>query len=320
MRKNKFVAFFLCGLILISFSSCKKKESGDINISLIVKSSDSDFWQNVKNGADSAATEYNVEVKFSAPENEEDYSSQNELISRAVKSGADAIILSAIDYEENAKAVNRAAANGVKTVVIDSNVNSSQTYMFIGTDNIKAGIKAAEAATDGFAPESEIRIGIVKCYESTDNIKQREQGFKDFIKTVDNAEICAYENSLSNTESAEKAAEKIMSEYPEVNVLVGFNEWTTLGIGNAIKKQNMSQSVRGIGFDTNIISVGMLETGEMDALIVQNPFAIGYLGVKYAAEAVQGKESEKEIFTDTTVVTKENMFDSEIQKIIFKFN
>lgn len=38
--------------------------------------------------------------------------------------------------------------------------------------------------------------------------------------------------------------------------------------------------MRGIGFDSNVISVGMIETGEMDALIVQNPFAIGYLGVK----------------------------------------
>ena len=63
----------------------------------------------------------------------------------------------------------------------------------------------------------------------------------------------------------------------------------------------------------------MLETGEMDALIVQNPFAIGYLGVQSAHRLLNGKTLEPETVTETTAVTAENMFDSDIQKILFKF-
>ena len=57
----------------------------------------------------------------------------------------------------------------------------------------------------------------------------------------------------------------------------------------------------------------------MDALMVQNPFAIGYLGVRSAAELLSGKEIEPQIITSTTVITKDNMFDEENQRILFKF-
>ena len=63
----------------------------------------------------------------------------------------------------------------------------------------------------------------------------------------------------------------------------------------------------------------MLETGEMDALIVQNPFAIGYLGVKNAAALADGKKTESVMYTETTIITKENLFDEDSQKVLFHF-
>ena len=63
----------------------------------------------------------------------------------------------------------------------------------------------------------------------------------------------------------------------------------------------------------------MIETGEMDALIVQNSFAIGYLGVKNAADLIDGKDTENEIITDTYTITKQNLFDEDSQKILFHF-
>ena len=62
----------------------------------------------------------------------------------------------------------------------------------------------------------------------------------------------------------------------------------------------------------------MLESGEMDALLVQNPFAIGYLGVQSAVELLSGIKIESKIKTSTTVITRENMFDNENQRILFR--
>ena len=114
----------------------------------------------------------------------------------------------------------------------------------------------------------------------------------------------------------------MLKEHPEINVLVGFNELMTLGIGNAMKNLSLSGKISAIGFDTNVESVGMLETGEMSALIVQNPFAIGYLGVKNAADIVNGKLPSNERLDETTnviTVTKDNMFNDDVQKVMFHF-
>lgn len=77
----------------------------------------------MKNGALSAATEYNVNVTFEGPENEEDYNAQNKMIENAVSNNVGVIILSAIDFEKNADAVQKAINSGIKVITVDSDVD-----------------------------------------------------------------------------------------------------------------------------------------------------------------------------------------------------
>ena len=319
MNPKKIVSLVLAFSMTVCLCACSKTDSKKY-IAVITKAVNSDFWHNVNNGVLSAATEYNVTVTFEGPENEEDYNAQNALIEAAVKNGADAIVLSAIDYNNSVDTVNAAVREGVKVVTIDSDVNSDAVSLFIGTDNIAAGKEAGKAAVDGFSADSEIIIGLVNYNANTDNGNQREKGFREYIGTVSNARIAASVTAESNEESATAAAEKLLKQNPRINVIVGFNEWMTLGVGNAVKNLGLSKKVRSVGFDSNLISVGMLETGEMDALIVQNPFAIGYLGIEKAAALISGESlPSREIYTDVTTVTKENIFDNDIQKILFRF-
>ena len=316
--KTRILSIILA-LLLPCLLSCSS-QSGKKEIYVIVKSTGSDFWHSVEDGVNAAATELNVSVTFEGPENEEDYERQNEMIRRAVENGADAIVLSAIDYEKNASAVDEAVRAGVKTVTIDSDVDSSLVEMFIGTDNYAAGEKAAAAVYEMFGTKEAIRIGIVNCYESTANVTQREEGFRAYVNALPNAEIVGTVHVNSNTQSAVIGTKTIMEQHPEINVLIGFNEWTTLGVGTVIRDEGLKDSVHGIGFDTNIVSIDMIESGEMDALVVQNSFAIGFLGVRYAESILNGEAPDtNELFTDVTVVTRENLFDDEVQKILFRF-
>ena len=319
MKFKSILCLLLCAVLLFTFSACSGTSHDKKYIVVIFKSIGSDFWNNVESGVSSAATENNVTVKIQSPENEEDYIAQNYLINMAVEDGADAIVLSAIDYDKSADTVTKAARSGVKIVTIDSDVGSPLVDMFIGTDNVAAGKMAGQAAVNGFSDGEKIYIGLVNYNQGTDNGQRREEGFRQFVSTVKNAEITAAVNVDSNTESATAGAVEMLRENPKINVIVGFNEWTTLGVGNAIKQLGLSEKVRGIGFDTNVVSIGMLETGEMDALIVQNPFAIGYLGVQNAAALADGKKTESVMYTETTIITKENLFDEDSQKVLFHF-
>ena len=85
------------------------------------------------------------------------------------------------------------------------------------------------------------------------------------------------------------------------------------------RELGLQDTVRGVGFDNNVVSVGMLETGEVDTLIVQNSYAMGYLGVETAYKLINGYSIKDTIYTDTIAVDKENMYDEECQRRLFAF-
>lgn len=321
--KKTLVVFAVVLSLVFCFAGCtgSNLSSKSKTVAVITKGSDSDFWNDVKNGAFSAATEYNIDITFEGPDSEEDYESQNKMIENAVSKNVGAIVLSAIDYEKNAPAVQKAIDKGIKVITVDSDVDADGKELFIGTDNVSAGKKAAEQAIELCKNEKSVNIGIVNYGENTENGKQRLKGFTDYIDKVKNAKVVASVNVESNAESATLGAKQLIEENKEINVLIGFNEWSTLGVGYAIKELNLKDEVFGIGFDSNVNCVGMLETGEIDTLIVQNPFSMGYLSVSKAAEfLLDNVKTDGEIETDTYVVNRKNMFSPDIQKILFSFS
>lgn len=321
--KKTLVAFAVVFSLIFCFAGCtgSNLSSKSNTVAVITKGSDSDFWNDVKNGAFSAATEYNIDITFEGPDSEEDYESQNKMIENAVSKNVGAIVLSAIDYEKNAPAVQKAIDKGIKVITVDSDVDADGKELFIGTDNVSAGKKAAEQAIELCKNEKSVNIGIVNYGENTENGKQRLKGFTDYIDKVKNAKVVASVNVESNAESATLGAKQLIEENKGINVLIGFNEWSTLGVGYAIKELNLKDEVFGIGFDSNVNCVGMLETGEIDTLIVQNPFSMGYLSVSKAAEfLLDNVKTDGVIETDTYVVNRKNMFSPDIQKILFSFN
>lgn len=321
--KKTLVAFAVVLSLVFCFAGCTggNLSSKSKTVAVITKGSDSDFWNDMKNGAFSAATEYNIDITFEGPDSEEDYESQNQMIENAVSKNVGAIVLSAIDYEKNAPAVQKAIDKGIKVITVDSDVDANGKELFIGTDNVSAGKKAAEQAIELCKNKKAVNIGIVNYGENTENGKQRLKGFTDYIEKVKNAKVVASVNVESNAESATLGAKQLIEENKDINVLIGFNEWSTLGVGCAIKELNLKDEVFGIGFDSNVNCVGMLETGEIDTLIVQNPFSMGYLSVSKAAELLLGNaKTDGVIETDTYVVNRKNMFSPDVQKILFSFN
>ena len=288
-------------------------------VAVIVKSTTSSYWKSVFAGANAAKTEYNLDITVEGPEDEEDCQAQNQMIDRAVEQGADVILLSAVDFQENAQAVERAVLAGVKVVVIDSDVDSDKVSCRISTDNYQAGRMVGETVLD--TDSQAIYVGIVNFDQVSANGQQREAGFRDAVAGDGRVAIVAAVNVNSNVESAKEATREMLAAHPQMNVVVTFNEWTSLGVGYAIKELGLAEETKVIAFDSNVVSVGMLETGEVDALIVQNPYAMGYLGIECAYRLINdGQMDQQVIDTTTTVVTRENMFSEECQRILFAFD
>ena len=139
-----------------------------------------------------------MQLTVSAPNNEENYEVQNRLIAKAVEDGAQAIVFSAIDYEENAAAIDAAAAAGVTIVGIDSAVDSDHVAAYIGVDNYGAGQMAAQSALDGM--EGELHVGLINYEVNGANGQEREQGARDTFAASGRADIIAAVSTHPNAE------------------------------------------------------------------------------------------------------------------------
>ena len=288
-------------------------------VALVAKSTQTEFWLSVFAGAEAAATEYNLKLTITGPETEEDYEAQNRMVADAVAAGAEALVFSAIDYENNASAIDDAARAGVKIVAIDSSVASEMVSTYIGTDNYAAGRMAAQAALERV--EGELTVGIVNYDINSANGQEREHGAVDLLQESGRAEVAAVINTLAEAGQAKEDTEAMLAEHPEINVLLAFNEPTSVGAAEAVSALGLSESVFLVGFDSNVVTVDGLQEGSVDALVVQNPYAMGYLGVEsaYKLLAGQGDSLDKTVDTSTQVVDRENIFTMDSQKALFAF-
>ena len=241
------------------------------------------------------------------------------MVADAVEAGAEALVFSAIDYENNAQAIDEAARAGVKIVAIDSNVDSDAVSTYIGTDNYAAGQMAAQAALDRVS--GQLNVGIINYDISSANGQERERGAVDTFTQSGRAEVTAVINTLAQASYAQEDTEALLREHPEINVLLAFNEPTSVGAAQAVEELGLSESVFLVGFDSNVLTIDGLQEGSVDALIVQNPYAMGYLGVESAYKLLsgQGNSVEGTMDTSTQTVDRDNLFSMDSQKALFVF-
>ena len=310
-----------CALLALALGGCAAAAPTGARhrVAIVAKSTRTEFWLSVFAGAQAAAAEYNVELDISGPETEEDYETQNRMVAEAVDAGAEALVFSAIDYENNAAAIDAAAAAGVRIVAIDSNVDSAAVQTYIGTDNYAAGQMAAQAALD--AVDGELTVGIVNYDISSANGQERERGARDLFEESGRAQVAARINTLAEAGRAQADTEELLRAHPDINVLLAFNEPTSVGAAAAVAAQDLSDTVFLVGFDSNLATVEGLQNGSVDALIVQNPYAMGYLGVESAYRLLsgQGGSLAPTVDTATSIVDLKNLFTMDSQKALFAF-
>ncbi len=128
-------------------------------------------------------------------------------------------------------------------------------------------------------------------------------------------------NTLAEAQQAKDDTLSLLEQYPEINVLLAFNEPTSVGAANAVESLGLSTDVFLVGFDSNVATVDGLQDGSVDALIVQNPYAMGYLGVESAYKLLSGHASDMEPIVDTStqIVDRRNLFSMDSQKALFAF-
>lgn len=316
---KRLAALFLTAAVLLTAGCSRKTVTSQNSVWFIAKSTNTEFWKSAFAGANAAKSEYNVDLTICGPETEEDYEEQNRLIDEAVAAGADAIVYSAISYTKNAEAITRAAKQGLKIAVIDSDVDSDGVGVRIGTDNVEAGRMAGRAALQ--TDWDSLTVGIVNFDLGSRNGQERESGFREALAGDPRVKDIYTINVNADATTAQVRTVQLLVEHPgdQCNRRLQRADRRRRGHGRALPWPR--GRVRMVGFDTNVKCIDLLQSGAVSALIVQNPYAMGYLGVEAVCNLLDGQtyRTAELLDTATRTVTKETMFTIENQKALFSF-
>ncbi len=321
MKLSKTVIIFISILLLIYFVGCSAVNAPgpneEYNIKVIVKRQTHDFWAVVQMGSEAAGKEFGVNVDYIGPATEEDIDGQIRMVEAAIEDKVDALVLAAIDYKLLVPVAEKAKAAGIPVIIIDSNIDSEKMDSFIGTDNVDAGRILGKAMIDVLGTKN--NIAIVSFVKGAASSNEREAGVLSAISSYTEINVLDILYCNSNEEIAKQLTKDTVEKYPDIDAFVCLNAYATVGTARGIIDLGKEGEIDIIGFDSTPEEISYLEKDIIKLLVVQNPFSMGYLGVKYAIDAIKGIRIPENINTKVEIINKENMYLPENQKLVFPF-
>ncbi|AWP27191.1 substrate-binding domain-containing protein [Paenibacillus sp. Cedars] len=276
-----------------------------------------EFWRVLIEGVNTASREFGVDVSVVGPPREIQVDLQIQMLQEAIKQPPDAIVMAAGDYNRLVPTVESIRKAGIPLIMIDSAVNGDYAQSLIATDNFNAGQKAAVELAERLPVNA--KVAIVSFVQGTSTQIEREQGVRSILEQREGTEIVGTYYSEGMEERAYEITMELLRERPDLDGIVGLNEPSTVGAGRAIGEQGLVGKVKLVGFDSSIKEVKLLEEGVLQSTIVQKPFSIGYLGIKTAVSLIEGDKVSPNVYTDSVIINKDNMYTEENQKLLFPF-
>jgi ribose transport system substrate-binding protein len=315
------LAAIFAGLMLST--GCKQKPSDSAGspaaetkhtIAVIPKGTTHIYWQSVKAGAEAAGKEFGYDIDWQGPERETDRERQIQIIEDFIVQKVDGVVLAPLDKDALVPSVDKLASLKIPCAIVDSAVDTSNYVTFAATDNYQGGVLAARRMGEILGGKGNLIV--LKYVPGSASTTEREDGFIDTIgKEFPNMKIVDSKYGQDTVETALQAAEDMLTRNKDVQGFYACNASTAVAALQALQSQNRPE-IKLVGFDAEKALIDGLKAGQIDALVVQNPFKMGYEGVKAVAMAIQGKPVEKKIDTGVAVVTKDKLDQPDIKSLL----
>ncbi len=286
-----------------------------MTIGVIPKGMEHVFWQTVRAGAEAAGKETGATIEFKGPDSETDVMGEIDLIDNYITRKVDALVVAACDADALIEPLKRAKEAGILVATMDSGINDdSVPITYAATDNVLGGRKAAEALVEAIGGKG--KVAVIPFIQGAKSSDERERGFKEAIAEHPEVELVATLYSDSQVEKGVQVTENLLNSQPDLVGIFGANEAGTKGAMRVIEQRGLVGKVKLVGYDAAPDQVEALRDGIIEALIVQNPFAMGYEGVMAVVKAKAGQDVEPRIDTGVTVVTLKNIDEPDIAKLL----
>ncbi|NUQ70929.1 MAG: ABC transporter substrate-binding protein [Chthonomonadales bacterium] len=316
LRTPAFALLLILSAALLAGCADKAPEAAEPVIAVIPKGTSQSFWLAVKAGAEAAGKQLGVRIHWEGPTEETDIDGQIRVVQNAITRKVKAIVLAACDAKSLVRYVEDAQKQGIPVVTIDSGITPDVSAAFLATDNVRGGRAAAEALAAAIGGKG--KVGLLPFVKGAGSSDDREKGFRDGIAGVKGIQLgdrVLYSNSdvsvgLDKTKS-------MLTATPDLAGIFAANQGGAEGAIQAIRQMNKVGAVKLVCYDASDAEIQALKDGVVDALIVQNPYRMGFEGVQTAMKAANGEKIDPRVIdTGVTKVTRDNLETDEVRKLL----
>ena len=291
-------------------------------IAVIPKGTTHEFWKSINAGAVKAQRELTVagtkvEIIWKGPLREDDRDQQIQVVENFMTRRVSAIVLAPLDSRALVRPVHNAVQAKVPVVIMDSDLKSDEYVSFVATDNYKGGVLAGEQMAKLLGGKGNVIL--LRYAVGSASTEARENGFLDALKKYPDIKLISSDQHAGATrELAYQASQNLLNRFGrEVNGVFCPCEPPTIAMTKALRDLGLAGGkVKMIGFDAGSQSVVDMQNGDVQALVVQNPLLMGYLGVTTAVKYLEGQKVERRIDTGVMLVTPENMNEPDVKELL----
>jgi ribose transport system substrate-binding protein len=290
----------------------------DIKIDVICMGFQHEYWQTVRLGTEKAAKEIGIVVPFYGPELETQVDVQIGMFENSIAKKVAGILLAPCDSEALVPLVEKATRQGIVVITFDTDINKTDNRIsFVATDNYAAGKLAGQNA--GRLLGGKGKMGVLGHLAGTMDTRDRVNGFVDAIKAgFPGIQLLETVYGDGDHQKSLDKGTDMMTAHPDLAAIYATNEGGAIGLALAVEQKKKVGKVKIIGFDSSEQEIDYLQKGVITGFVVQNPFQIGYLGVKTLYEHLAGvKKAPARIDTGVVWVEMKNFNQPDIQKILY---
>jgi ribose transport system substrate-binding protein len=307
-----------------SCSGCGKgapPAAARLTIAVIPKGTSHVFWQSIHAGAIKAARELDVDIVWRGPLREDDRDAQVSEVEGFVGRGVSGIVLAPLDDSALVAPVSNAMSRKIPVVIFDSGLKGDDYVSFVATDNRQGGRLGGEHLVKALGGKG--KVVLLRHAEGHDSTSQREEGFLEAMRAAPGIEVVSSNQYGGvDVEEAYKRSEALLSRYKRPDGTLGIdgvftpNESSTFALLRVLQASGWAGQVKFVGFDASDNLVAALRKGEIEALVVQDPVRMGYLGVKTMVSHLRGQPVERRIDTGVHVASRENMDEPAMKELL----
>lgn len=275
-----------------------KTNSPLAHVVLIAQETNNPYWRTIEQGAREASREFGMDLEYTGPLrlNPDE---QIRLLSKAIASKPDAILVQGINDPRHRILIDKAADQGIPVITLDADEPDSRRLSYIGTDNYNAGVKMGEYVVKTTGTEGS--MGVLVSNRQSYSQQLRLAGFHSVISGYPNLAVVDVRSSENSRLQAAQQTREILDQYPQVSRMVGFSALDGLGILEASGRYR-TRELKIFAFDDLSDTRKAIQEDRLELSIVQKPHEIGYRAISMLRDYLQGKKPADTAYTETDVL------------------